>query len=105
MKARDNHLRKEDYFNTQRFPLIHFESTQFKIDKKSSVQSVVGNLTIKGITKQVTINFNYILQGEKIVFNGNLQINRRDFMVGSGSFVLSDLVNLIIKVTANKLNN
>lgn len=52
--ARDEHLRKADFFNVEKFPKMTFTSTAVKVvdDNKSQV---TGNLTLLGITKPVTL--------------------------------------------------
>lgn len=51
---RDEHLRAPDYFNTKQFPLITFKST--KVSPTSAGFEVTGDLTIHGVTKQVSLN-------------------------------------------------
>ncbi len=55
---RDNHLRSPDFFAVEQYPEITFASTLFK---KLSDQrySITGNLTIRGITKEVTFDARY----------------------------------------------
>ena len=52
--ARDEHLRKADFFNVEKFPKMTFTSTAVKVlgDNKSQV---TGNLTLLGVTKPVTL--------------------------------------------------
>lgn len=53
LEMRDNHLKSEDMFNVAQFPTLTFKSTSFtKI--KDNKYTMVGNLTIKGVTKSVT---------------------------------------------------
>ncbi len=52
---RDEHLRSGDFFEAAKFPLMTFEST--KVEKAGADKlKVTGNLTIKGVTKQVVLN-------------------------------------------------
>lgn len=101
--ARDKHLRKEDYFHVVKFPLISFVST--KITKSGTVgkYSVVGNLTIKGITKPIEFDFTATPSNNGCSFKGSFTINRRDFNVGGKSLPLSDnlMVNLEIATDKN----
>jgi len=98
--SRDNHLRKEEYFNVEKYPAINFVSTAIK--KNQDGYAVTGNLTIKGVTKSITFPFTVENQENGIQLNGEFNINRRDFGVGEGSAVLSDNVNVSLKVFANK---
>ena len=53
-KQRDDHLRSADFFDAEQFPTITFSSTG--ISHKGSDVAISGDLTIKGVTKQVTLN-------------------------------------------------
>ncbi len=55
LEMRDNHLKSEDMFNVEKFPTITFKSTSFtKI--AGNKYKMAGDLTIKGITKSVTLD-------------------------------------------------
>jgi polyisoprenoid-binding protein YceI len=98
--ARDNHLKKEEYFNAEKFPTINFVSTN--ITKNQNDYSVTGNLTIKGVTKSISFPFTVQNQDNGLLFNGSFSINRKDFGVGGSSAVLSNTVNVNLKVFAAK---
>ena len=91
---RDNDLRKERYFNVAKYPTINFVSTAV------NATTVTGNLTIKGITKQVNIPYTVKPSGNGYLFEGKLPLNRRDFDVGGSSFTLSDDLEVQLKVLA-----
>lgn len=91
---RDNDLKKETYFNLAKYPTINFISTTV------SAESVTGNLTIKGVTKQVTIPYTVSQDGNGYVFEGSFSLARKDFGVGGSSVVLSDHVDVSLKVHA-----
>jgi polyisoprenoid-binding protein YceI len=99
-EARDNHLRKEEYFDVEKYPAINFVSTAIK--KNENGYAVTGNLTIKGVTRSITFPFSVENQENGIQLTGEFNINRRDFGVGGSSAVLSDNVNVSLKVFANK---
>jgi polyisoprenoid-binding protein YceI len=52
--ARDTHLKSPDFFNIEKFPTIHFEST--KVYKGGNGLKIDGNLTLGGVTKPVTLD-------------------------------------------------
>lgn len=52
-KDRDNHLKSTDFFDAETYPAIEFTSTSVKGDDDEF--TVIGDLTIKGITKSVTL--------------------------------------------------
>lgn len=81
-KARDEHLRQPDYFDTKQFPTIEFKSTSTKAIKGG--YEVTGDFTMHGTTKKVTL----VLKGgkeiefnkKKIVgFSTELSLKRSDF--------------------------
>jgi polyisoprenoid-binding protein YceI len=89
---RDEHLRREDFFAVQKFPQICFQSQRFS--QTSTGYLVKGQLTLRGITKEVSIPFNL----ENGVFKGQLSINRLDFNIGAdyGTFTIGNEVRLSI---------
>jgi polyisoprenoid-binding protein YceI len=93
---RDNDLRKERYFNVAKYPTINFVSTAV------NATTVTGNLTIKGITKQVNIPYTVKPSGNGYLFEGKFPLNRRDFDVGGSSFTLSDDLEVQLKVLATQ---
>jgi len=108
-EQRDQHLKAADFFEADKFPQIKFVST--KLTKKSDEDyELVGDLTIKGITKPVVlkVEFSGIVQdpwgNTKAGFNLNGKINRKDFgltfnaVTETGSVLLSDEVKLLAEV-------
>jgi polyisoprenoid-binding protein YceI len=99
--SRDNHLRKAEYFDASKFPTIKIESTSISSDAPGKYKSIC-NVTIKGITKSVTIPFSYIEANGSFTMVGSFIINRRDYGIGGKSIILSDNVNITIKVSGKK---
>ena len=97
INSRDNHLKKEDFFDVKNFPLINIKSDFFGKDG----QNFKGyfKLTIKGITKDITIPFIF----DNNIMKGEFTIDRRDFKVGGNSMVMGDKVTISIQV--NFANN
>jgi len=83
-EQRDNHLKSGDFFETEKYPEAKFESTSVA-KKNNDEYEVKGNLTIKGVTKPVTLNaeFGGIAKDPygniKAGFTVNGKINRKDF--------------------------
>jgi len=104
MESRDSHLKKEEYFDAEKFPTISFVSKNITKDQNGYI--VTGGLTIKGITK--TISFPFTVQNtvqsqdEGIIFIGSFSINRKDFDIGGSSAVLGNNVDVSLKVVAVK---
>ncbi len=89
---RDEHLRKEDFFDVEKYPTICFTSTNI-INSKMGY-TARGNLTLHGVTKEVTIPFT--IKGSTFV--GNIEILRKDFGVGAnyGGFTVGKTVKIEI---------
>jgi polyisoprenoid-binding protein YceI len=100
--AMEGHLRKPEYFDVDKYPLIGFVSNKISYGTVAGQYKVSGNLTIKGITKPIQFDFSATPSGTGYVFTGEFEINRRDFEVGSGSFSLSDHLKLSLLVAARK---
>jgi len=56
--SRDGHLKGDDFFNAEKYPKMTFVSTSFK-KKSGSMYELVGNLTIRDVTKKVTFAVKY----------------------------------------------
>lgn len=56
-EGRDNHLRSADFFDVENYPTMEFRSTGVRIENGEFL--VDGNLTIKGVTKPVTFDFDF----------------------------------------------
>lgn len=82
--ARDGHLKSPDFFDTENFKDITFTGTSFKKVSGDDYQ-LTGNLTIKGITKEVTLDVEFGGIGkdpwgnEKAGFSMSGKINRKDW--------------------------
>ncbi|MDF2436144.1 MAG: hypothetical protein K0Q95_520 [Bacteroidota bacterium] len=97
---RDSHLKKADYFDVEKFPHITMQSV--KISKTGPI-SYLGDfkLSMKGVTKNIMIPFNFMKLPEKTEFKGTFSINRRDFGIGGNSISLADSlsVSVLLNVT------
>ena len=107
-KKRDDHLRSPDFFNAVEFPEITYKSTKVTFKGKSKA-TIMGNLTIKGVTKPVTLNVTHIKCGahpfnKKQVcgFDANSSIKRSDFGIKYGLPGIGDEIKLSFEVEAVK---
>lgn len=98
---RDEHLKKEDYFDVAKYPKIIFKSVSFK---HKSGNNYIGsfNVTIKDKTKLVDVPFTYAETGNTAVFDGSFKIQRSDFGVGGKSMVLSNDATVTINTEVSK---
>ncbi len=108
---RDKHLRTADFFEVEKYPEMTFKST--KVEKKGKNWMVTGDLTMKGVTKQISMpitvaGFAQDQRGTKMGVTAETTINRRDFGVNYGSNlpsgvpVLSDDIKVVLNVEAAK---
>ena len=102
INSRDNHLRKEDYFDVTKFPVISFGSVRVTSTGKEGQFNVNGNITIKGVTKNISFPFTVVSKQAGYLFTGSFTLNRRDFGVGSSSLILSDNLDVSFSINATK---
>ena len=82
IEKRDDHLRSDDFFASEKFPKMSFEMISYKADGDEG--EMKGNLTIRGITKPITLKVEDIAtikdKGKnKVGFSLEGKINRTDF--------------------------
>jgi polyisoprenoid-binding protein YceI len=109
MGKRDKHLRNADFFDVERFPRLVFLSRRIEtIDRTAGHYRVVGDLTVHGMTREVTLDAHYVPEqpgggAPRISLKLTTALNRRDFgMVWNNPLmhVADDLtVNLVITAT------
>jgi len=103
---RDNHLKSDDFFLAEKYPKIYFKSTKIENDK------VYGDLTMRGVTKQVVLDLE--LNGFIKDFKGNTRVgftltgklNRKDYGLNwnkaleFGGVAVGEKVKLTIEIEA-----
>lgn len=99
-ESRDGHLKKEEYFDVEKYKSIEFKSTKVMFSKVAGRFYMFGNVTIKGVTKPVEFGFGATAKNGGYVFDGEFQINRRDFGVGGSSVSMSDKLTVSLSVFA-----
>ena len=102
IEARDNPLRKAEYFDVEKYPTISFRSTKVTATNKDGYLYMFGVLTIKNISKEISFPFTQTSKDGGILFKGDFKINRRDFGVGGSSFSVSDDVSVELSIFAKK---
>ncbi len=97
---RDNHLKKEAYFDVEKYPEITMKSSSFSHQKNENFTGLF-DVTIKDKTKRIKVPFTYIESGSSNSFKGSFTINRSDFSIGGKSMVLADdaLVSIAVETT------
>jgi|SRR5690625_1881457 len=109
---RDNHLRSGDFFDTETFPTMEFNSTKI-VETSEDEFDVVGDLTIKDATKEVTFKAEYEGKatdpwGQEVVgFTVEGSIDRKEFgltwnqALETGGFLVGDKIKIVIEIEAN----
>jgi polyisoprenoid-binding protein YceI len=83
---RDKHLRNEDFLDVDKYPEARFVSTSFD-DHGDGTATLVGDLTLRGVTKPVTIEVNHIGAGTdpwggvRRGFEGSTMLTLKDFNI------------------------
>ena len=98
-ELRDSHLKKEDYFDVEHFPVISFVSSR-TINSKDGMMLAYGMLTIKSRSREIVIPFKADATGDGYLFKGQFTINRHDFDVG-GSSIIGD--NAIVSLSVQTI--
>lgn len=87
-EERDTHLRSPDFFNVAQFPTIKFETTSCTPtnDPQRGIEfQLTGNLTIHGVTRQITVPLRMLAEGpgarqdHRTGFLAQFDLKRSDF--------------------------
>ena len=104
----NGHIQGEDFLSTEKFPTATFKSTKVRFEGDKPV-AVEGDLTIKGVTKQVTLTLtSFILQPhpmlkkDAIGANATTKISRTEFGAGKYAPNVGDEVTIDLAVEAIK---
>ncbi len=100
--TRDKHLRKAEYFNIEKYPEINITSTKISESTNAGRYFFTGNITIKGVTKPIQFGFGASPSTNGYLFNGEFEINRRDFGVGGNSISLGDKLKVTLSIATKK---
>jgi len=109
-ETRDNHIRSEDFFHTEKHPTMTFRSTGIRPDGSDFLLD--GELTLRGVTRPVTFRLEVNgfgpdpYGGTRAGFSATAEINRNDWNVsyngpipGAGTgMVLSDKVTINLEI-------
>ena len=95
---RDKKAQTAEWFDAKNYPNIKFTSTS--VSKDGDKYNVKGDLTLKGIKKEITIPLTYTKKDNKITFKGTFTVNRITFGVGKKSEVVPDTMAMSVTVPA-----
>lgn len=111
-EKRDKHLRSPDFFDVEKFPELKFTSTKVESlgNKKYKVK---GYLSLHGVTKEVTLNMDYIGTAKDpwgnvtAAFSATTKINRKDYgltwneVLETGGVLVGEEVTINLEIEAN----
>ena len=109
-EARDKHLKSPDFFNVEKVPTLTFKSTS--VTRESGKLKVIGDLTLAGVTKSVTLDVDGPtapvkgMRGGLVTgFSASGVLKRSDFGFGAkyGEPILGDEVKFTIDVEADQM--
>lgn len=107
-KLFDGHIQGEDFLDTARYPTATFKSTAVRFDGDKPV-AIDGNLTIKGVTKPVTLTVTSfqamphpMLKRDAIGANATTTVKRSDFNAGKFAPYVGDEVTIGLALEAVK---
>jgi polyisoprenoid-binding protein YceI len=107
---RDTHLRSADFFEVEKYPTLTFAST--RIEGTPHEFKVTGNLTIHGVTREVTLAGTFDGRGgdpwggQRAGYSAHTTINRKDFgltwnaALETGGMLVSDEVRIELNIEA-----
>ncbi|WP_173910780.1 YceI family protein [Acinetobacter sp. Marseille-Q1618] len=111
VKALDEHLKKADFFDAEKYPNITFKSTKVQALGKNKYK-ITGNLTVKDVTKPVVLDAVLNKQGEhpmtkaqSIGFNATTSFDRSAFNVGGYVPNVGDKITVNITTEASVAAN
>ncbi len=111
MADRDNHLRSPDFLDAQRYPTLRFRSRRVDVLSPENLR-VVGDLTIRDVTREVVLDVEYGGRGrdpwgnERAGFMARTSINRKDYgltwnqALETGGVLVADRVDIEIELEA-----
>jgi len=105
---RDKHLRSADFLNVEKFPKATFVSKKIVLDGDKDEFDIVGDLTLNGVTKSITIEVDKVGEGKdpwggyRAGFSGETTITLKDFNVKMDLGPASQTVQLELEVEGVK---
>jgi polyisoprenoid-binding protein YceI len=106
---RDNHLRSADFLDAANHPYLHFQSKRV-IPTDGSHGRLVGDLTVRGVTREVTLDVEYVGSSKtpwgtiNAGFNARTRLNRKDWgltwnaALETGGVLVGDEINVSVEI-------
>jgi polyisoprenoid-binding protein YceI len=110
---RDTHLRSPDFLDAAKYPSLRYRSRRVEATSKDRLR-VVGDLTIRDVTREIVLDVEYGGQGNdpwgntRVGFSATTSLNRKDFgltwnqALETGGVLVADRVDIEIELQAIK---
>lgn len=85
IEMRDSHLRGSDFFDVERFPTISFQSV--RVESAGRRAAVVGRLTLRGVTREITVPIDVQITNIALVASGEFIVNRGEYAMNYNSYL------------------
>ena len=114
-EKRDAHLRNADFFDVEHYPTMTFKMKRYK--KTAEGYTAAGDLTLRGVTKEITLVGHYNgttkdpMGNTRAGFNAEGKLNRKDFgmvwnkTLDSGGLVVGDEVQIRLDIECIKVKS
>ena len=96
-KDRDTTIRSPDIFDVAHYPTAHYVTRSFT--KTAAGYTAVGALTLRGVTKDVPIEFQFTPSGAGAKLEGSAKLKRLDFGAGQGDWKSTEWVADAVKIS------
>jgi len=105
-KERDDTIRSAEFFDVSQFAQASFRAQQF--EQTESGFLATGQLTMKGLSSEASLNFKIDRLGEQLILSGNSLIDRLSWNIGTGDWAdtswVGQQVSIDVRVVANTEN-
>lgn len=102
---RDTALPSADWFDAAKFPKATFATRSFR-DLGGGKYQALGDLTLRGVSRPVALDFTLQISGDKAVMSGQTVLDRTAFGVGQGQWKAGDTlkpqVSVVVALTARQ---
>lgn len=106
---RDRHLKSPDFFSAKQFPTVTFKSTRFEKTETENIYKLTGELSLHGVTKEITANVEHTGSGQasekfgyRSGFHSVFTIKRSDFGMNYMEGLLGDEVQITLSLEGTK---
>jgi len=100
-KRRDDHLKKDDFFDAEKYPTIHIKTTGIQA-KGNNIYFAKAVLTMHGVSKDIQFDFIAKPIQNGYNFKAEFSVDRKEYGVGGNSMTMGDNVKVSLDVVGKK---